>query len=134
MTRSRIKLNSRLAALARPAETPTLGVAVGAPASVWGSSPATISAKGTGGSAPVALNRGGTGGPPIELSRGGVGSMPAPAMVTTKLVDKSAVEEPADGGQRHRAPDAGGRSAARPDRRSSDPELRQARVPRLGEA
>jgi TonB family protein len=93
------QLNSRLAALARPAETPTLGVAVGAPASVWGSSPATISAKGTGGSAPVALNRGGTGGPPIELSRGGVGSMPAPAMVTTKLVDKSAVEEPADGGQ-----------------------------------
>jgi outer membrane biosynthesis protein TonB len=93
------QLNSKLAALAHPAETPTPGVAVGAPTSVWGTSPATISAKGTGGSAPVALNRGGTGGPPIELSRGGIGNSPAPAMVTTKLTDKSAAQEAADGGQ-----------------------------------
>jgi TonB family protein len=93
------QLNSRLAALQRPAETPTLGVAVGAPASVWGNSPATISAKGTGGTAPVALNRGGTGGPPLDLARGGVGNTPVPAVVTTgPSAAQSAVEEPAKGG------------------------------------
>lgn len=89
------RLNARLAALQGSSSTPSAGVTASAPASLWGSSPATVSGPGTGGGSPAALKRGGEGtGPALELTRGGHGV--APAMVATPSVaERAASEAPA---------------------------------------
>jgi TonB family protein len=78
------RLNARLAALQGASETPSAGVVSSAPPSLWGSTPATVSGAGSGGSTPAQLKRGGTDAPPpaLELTRGG-GHGAAPALVST---------------------------------------------------
>jgi TonB family protein len=93
------RLNARLAAIQGTNVAPSAGVAASAPASLWGSSPATVSGTGTGGTSPVALKRGGEGtAPALELTRGGHGV--APAMVATPApAERAAAEKPAQGGE-----------------------------------
>ena len=95
------RLNARLASLQGTNVEPSSGVTASAPASLWGSSPATVSGSGTGGASPVALKRGGTGAAPsLELTRGGHG-VAAPALVSTPTSAErnAASEAPAKGGE-----------------------------------
>jgi TonB family protein len=94
------RLNARLAALQGTAGAPSAGVVASAPASLWGSSPATVSGTGTGGTSPVALKRGGEGGgPSIALTRGGSHDL-APALVSTSApAERAASDAPAKGGE-----------------------------------
>src|SRR5262249_26029012 len=89
------RLNARLAALQGASSAPSPGVAASAPTSMWSSSPATVSASGTGGTSPVALKRGGEGtGPSLQLTHGSSHGL-APALVATPAPAERASEAPA---------------------------------------
>jgi TonB family protein len=94
------RLNARLAEIQGTADAPSAGVVAAAPASLWGSSPATVSGTGAGGTSPVALKRGGQGGgPALELTRGGSHGL-APALAATPVpTERAASEAPAKGGE-----------------------------------
>lgn len=93
------RLNARLAALQGSAGVPSVGAVASAPASLWGSTPATVSGTGTGGASPVALKRGGGDtGPALELTRGGASL--APALVATPAPpERGSSAAPARGGE-----------------------------------
>ena len=95
------QLNSRLAAIQQPNSPLPVGTVTGSPtASLFGSSPATVGAPGSTGSASVKLNRGGgTSGPPLELSRGGTAGAPAslaPASIQAGKSEAAAPSKPGD--------------------------------------
>src|SRR5262249_5483469 len=93
------RLNARLAALQGGAGEPSAGLVTSTPPPLWGSSPATVSGKGSGGTSPVALKRGGDGaGPSLQLTRGASHGL-APALVATPAAAERAAEAPAGGGE-----------------------------------
>ena len=95
------RLNARLAALQGGAGEPSAGVVGAAPPSLWASSAAAVSGKGSGGTSPVALKRGGDGdgaSPSLQLTRGGSHGL-APALVATPTPAERASEAPAGGGE-----------------------------------
>jgi TonB family protein len=93
------RLNARLAALQGDAGAPSAGLVASAPPSLWGSTPATVSGSGSGGTSPVALKRGGAGAAPsLELTRGGRDL--APALVATPApAERAQSQAPAKGGE-----------------------------------